>query len=120
MEILWYTNPAANFQHWPQTKPIKGDGGANWIDRGCISPQKVDGAGPEVSHLVAEYEAASGAKDATVNSNHHEQTMKAQQVFLEKADKLTRVLQDFGNPFKEESRYLLETQRISPNRVLLN
>ena len=64
-------------------------------------------AGPEVSHLVAEYEAASGAKDATVNTNHHEQTVKAQQVFLEKADKLTRVLQDFGNPFKEESRYLL-------------
>ena len=70
-------------------------------------PLKVDGAGPEVSHLVAEFEAASRAKDATVNTNHHEQTVKAQQVFLEKADKLTRVIQDFGNPFQEELSDLL-------------
>ena len=34
-------------------------------------------AGPEVCHLVSEYEAASGAKDATVNTNHHEQTVQA-------------------------------------------
>ena len=35
-------------------------------------------AGPEVSHLVSEYEAASGAKDATVNTNYHKQTVQAQ------------------------------------------
>ena len=37
--------------------------------------------GPEVSHLVSKYEAPSGAKDTTVNTNHHEQTMQAQRFF---------------------------------------
>ena len=64
-------------------------------------------AGPEVSHLVSEYEAASGAKDATVNTNHHEQTVQAQRGFLEKSGKLTEVFEDMGNPFQEESSDLL-------------
>ena len=64
-------------------------------------------AGPEVSHLVSEYETASGAKDATVNTNHHEQTVQAQRGFLEKSGKLTRVLEDMCNSFQEESSDLL-------------
>ena len=38
--------------------------------------------------------------------NHHEQTPKVQQVFLERVDKLFQVFTDTGNPFKEESRDL--------------
>ena len=64
-------------------------------------------SGPEVSHLVSEYEAASGAKYATVNTNHHEQTVQAQRGFLEKSGKPTRALEDMGNPFQEESSDLL-------------
>ena len=63
--------------------------------------------GPEVSQLVAQYEIASEAKETVVHTNHHEQTPKAQQFFLERVDKLFQVFTDMGNPFKEESRDLL-------------
>ena len=99
---------------------IKGDGGAIGLTEDASALRRWMVAGPEVSHLVAEYEAASGAMDATVNTKHHEQTMRAQQVFLEKADKLTRVLQDFGNPFQEESSDLLslDTKDIAQSSAL--
>ena len=35
-------------------------------------------AGPEVSRLVAEYEVAANAKDATKSTSHHERTKQAQ------------------------------------------
>ena len=64
-------------------------------------------AGPEVSQRVAQYEIASEAKETVVHTNHHEQTPTAQQVFIERVDKLFQVFADMGNPFKEESRDLL-------------
>ena len=51
-------------------------------------------AGPEVSHLVADYEIASGTKEATKGSIHHERTMQAQRAFLDKVNRLTNVLHD--------------------------
>ena len=64
-------------------------------------------AGPEVSHLVAEYEVAANTKDATESTSHHERTMQAQRAFLEKVGKLSNVLHDMGNPFQEELGDLL-------------
>ena len=64
-------------------------------------------AGPEVSQLVAQYEIASEDKETVVHTNHHEQTTKAQQVFLERVDTFFQVFTDMGNPFKQESRDLL-------------
>ena len=48
-------------------------------------------AGLEVSQLLAQYEIASEAKETVVHTNHHEQTPNAQQVFLERSDKLFQV-----------------------------
>ena len=64
-------------------------------------------AGPEVSQLVAQYEIASEAYETIVHTNHHEQTPKVQQVFLERVDKLFQVFTDMGNHFKQEGRDLL-------------
>ena len=64
-------------------------------------------AGPEVSHLVAQYEVLSGAKDAKRSTIHNERTIPAQRVFLEKVGRLTKVIHDLGNPFQEESNDLL-------------
>ena len=64
-------------------------------------------AGPEVSHLVAQYEAASGTKEGIEHTSHHEQTERAQRMFLEKVEKLSQAMIDMGNPFQEESRDLL-------------
>ena len=88
---------------------IKGDGGVIGMTENPSALRNWTVTGPEVSHLVCEYEAASGAKyhDATVNTNHHEQTVQAQRGFLEKSGKLTRVLKDMGHPFQEELSDLL-------------
>ena len=61
-------------------------------------------AGPEVSHLVAQYEAACGTKEGTEHTSHHEETERVQRVFLEKVEKLSQAMKDMGNPFQEESR----------------
>ena len=64
-------------------------------------------SGPEVSYLVAQYEALSQAKDATQNTRHHEQTERNQRLFMDKVNKLTKVIGDLGNPFLKESKDLL-------------
>ena len=54
-------------------------------------------AGPELSHLIAGYEAMSGVKDAAISSKQHEQTLSAQRSFLEK----TEALHTMGNLSKK-------------------
>lgn len=73
---------------------IKGDGGAIGVTEDPSALRRWMVAGPEVSRLVSEYEAASEAKDATVNTSIHEQTMKTPKEFLYKAVKLTRTVGD--------------------------
>ena len=58
-------------------------------------------AGPELSRLLAAYEAVSGKKDAAVDSKHHEQTLSAQRSFPEKVEALFRVLKEMSNPFQD-------------------
>ena len=64
-------------------------------------------AGPQVSHLVAQYAAASEAKEGAKQTSHHEQTERAQNVFVENVDKLFQTLLHMGNPFQEDSCDLL-------------
>ena len=64
-------------------------------------------AGPELSCLIAGYEAMLGVKDAAISSKHHEQTLSAQRSFLGKAEALHTVLKEMGNPFQEDSADLL-------------
>ena len=67
-------------------------------------------AGPELSHLIAEYEAMPGVQDAS----HQQQaswadqvTLSAQRSFREKAEALLIVLKEMGNPFQDDSADLL-------------
>ena len=64
-------------------------------------------AGPEVSRLGAEYEAASEVKDVNERVTNHEQTEQMQHVFFEKVDNWYNVMKEMGNPFQEESTELL-------------
>lgn len=63
--------------------------------------------GPEVSHLIVQYEAASQAKERGEHTNRHEQTIGVQRMFLEKVEKLSQIMTDMGNPFQEEIQDLL-------------
>lgn len=86
---------------------IKADGGAVGVTEDPSALRRWMIAGPQVSQLVSEYEAASEAKEAAEQTSHHEQTPRAQKVFLEKVLKLTQVLKELGNPFQEDSGDLL-------------
>eukprot|EP00745_Piridium_sociabile_P026549 TRINITY_DN4240_c0_g1_i3.p1 TRINITY_DN4240_c0_g1~~TRINITY_DN4240_c0_g1_i3.p1 ORF type:complete len:1496 (-),score=398.92 TRINITY_DN4240_c0_g1_i3:837-5324(-) len=93
--------------HEQNNAVIKGDGGAIGLteDPGALRRWMV--AGPEVSRLVAGYQAMSCVKDATITNKHHEQTPSAQRSFLEKKKALQAVMKEMGNPFQEESADLL-------------
>ena len=59
-------------------------------------------AGPEVSRLLAAYEAMPGTIDTRIDSRHQKATVGAQTAFFENAKAMTAVLQDMGNPFQDE------------------
>ena len=94
---------------------IKGDGGAIGVTEDPSALRRWMIAGPEVSHLVAQYEVACGAKMSAEHTSHHEETERAQRVFLEKVEKFSKAMQDMGNPFQEDNRDLrtLDTNDIA-------
>ena len=81
--------------HEQNNAVIKGDRGAVGLteDPGALWRWMV--AGPELSRLIAGYEAMLGVKDAAISSKHHEQTLSAQKSFLEKA----HCVKGDGQPF---------------------
>ena len=94
---------------------IKADGGAIGVTENPSALRRWMVAGPEVSHLVEQYETVAGTKEHTEHTSHHEQTEQAQQMFLEKVGKLSQTMTDMGNPFQEASRDLfsLDTKDIA-------
>lgn len=63
-------------------------------------------AGPEVNHLLSQYEADVQSQESEEQTIHHEQRPQAQKTFMERVNKLSNCLQDLGNPFEEEGPYL--------------
>ena len=76
-------------------------------------------AGPQVSHIVAQYAAASEATDGAKQTSHHERTEGAQKVLLENVYKLFQSFIGICNTFQEDSSDLLSpyTTVISPPSV---
>ena len=115
-----YSALAIDQAHEQNNAVIKGDGGAIGLTEDPSALRRWMVAGPEVSRLVAGYEAMSGMKDATYSSRHHEQTLSAQKSFFENVKSLSAVMQEMGNPFQEESADLLvlDTKNIAdPSRA---
>ena len=97
--------------HEQNNADINGDGGAVWLTEDPRALRRWMVAGPELSRLIAGYEAMSGVKDAAISSKHHEQTLRAQRSFLEKTDALHTMLKEMGKPFQEDSADLLVQDR---------
>jgi len=98
---------------------IKCDGGAIGVTEDPSALRRWMIAGSEVSHLVAQYESASEAKDANENTKHHEQTEHTQKAFFDKVQKLYTVMKDMGNPFMDETGdlFTLDTKSIANHSV---
>ena len=100
-----YSAMSIDQAHEQTNAVIKGVGGAIGLTEDPSALRRWMVAGPEVSHWVSQYEAASKAKDVTEGTDHHEQREKTQRLFHEKVGRLT--IQDMGNPFQEDSGDLL-------------
>ena len=62
-------------------------------------------SGPAILQLVQTFEFS--ARDQTQKSPHHDDTPSAQKKFLEDVKEMTKTIEDFGNPFLEESKELV-------------
>jgi len=82
-------------------------GGAVGITENPSALRKWMVAGPEVSQLVAHYEAASETKETAEYISHHEQAPRSQRRFIEQVDKFFQAVNGLGNPFQEESQDML-------------
>eukprot|EP00058_Branchiostoma_floridae_P021206 XP_002606696.1 hypothetical protein BRAFLDRAFT_72537 [Branchiostoma floridae] len=102
-----FSGMAIDQAHEQANAVIKADGGAVGVTEDPSALRRWMIAGPQVSHLVEQYEAASEAKEAVEPTSHHNQTSQAQRVFMENVKKLTQVLKELSNPFQEETRDLL-------------
>ena len=94
--------------HEQNNAVIKGDGGsAIGLTEDPAALRRWMVADPEVSRLLAAYEAMSGTIDTQNDSRHHEATFCAQTTIFENVKAVTTVFQDMGNPFQDESSHLL-------------
>ena len=82
---------------------IKGDGGAVDVTEDASALRRWIVVGPEVSHLIAQYETASEIKDAYVrtapcaHSTPYTGSTHTKK-FLDRVNKLHAVMKDIGNP----------------------
>ncbi len=64
-------------------------------------------SGPQMACMVQEFEDIAGIGSHKESLHHHEQTAGTQLSFLKEVKSLVSVLKLFGNPFMEQSSYLL-------------
>ena len=76
--------------------------------------------GPEVAHVINEFEEAENHVKKSANFRHHEQVRSVQASFVMEVKSLTNTIQDLGNPFADKSNNLLvlDTKDIVGNLVV--
>lgn len=69
---------------------------------------------PEIARTVTEYEEQLPSEK--MSTKHHKQILSVQNTFLKNVDNLVNVIEELGNPFKEDSADLLaiDTKDIMP------
>ena len=64
-------------------------------------------AGPEITRMVKEFEDSSLRKQVTKDTENRHHEPAVQEAFLNDVRSLTKVIEELGNPFREESQDLL-------------
>ena len=108
--------------HEQNNKCVKGDGGAIGLTENTSELRRWMVAGPEISRLIAEFEAAmeEDQDHAKAPLRHHEQFKSIQSTFEKQVLDLVTVVETMGNPFDEDSLDLLvlDTRDIVDQRVI--
>ena len=99
---------AIDHAHEQNNAVVKGDGGAIGLTQNPRALLRLMVAGPEIARTIDGFETA--CLDNHIgrdNGRHHEHTMAVQVTFASDVQALVEVIEDLGNPFKEESGDLL-------------
>ena len=102
-----YSAIAIDQAHEQNNAVVKGDGGAIGLTEDPQALRRWMVAGPEVSRLLANYEATFMDKETKTVQEHHEQSHSTQKRFFQKVKQLSDVMEEMGNPFEEDSSELL-------------
>ena len=81
---------------------MKGDGGAVGLTEDPAALRRWMVSGPEISRLVSQFEDGS-CRRRNADDKHHDDSDSMQRDFLTKVKRLKDVIEDYGNPFLEES-----------------
>ena len=106
--------------HEQNNKCVRGDGGVIGLTENTSELRRWMVAGPDISRLVAEFEAAMEEYHAKApDLRHHEQVKNIQSTFEKQVLDLVTVVETRGNPFDEDSLDLLvlDTRDIVHQRV---
>lgn len=111
-----FSKIALDHNHEQENEMIKVDGGA------IESPAALQCwmvAGPEIARAVNEFESAYEVRKPA-NTCHHEQVSSVQKAFAKDVQNLIEVIDEMGNPFREDSTDLLvlDTKEIVPKSVV--
>ena len=94
---------------------VKGDGGAVGLTENPSALRRWMISGPEMARLVSEFEASMTTEVEFQGADHHEVQRSFQVSFFKDVKSLVTTIEDFGNPFLEESEDLivLDTKEIA-------
>jgi len=102
--------------HEQNNAAIKGDGGAVGLTDNPSALQRWMVAGPEVARLIREFQNETDSFNKPPNTRHHNQSASVQSAFVKDVQSMVNVMEDFGNPFTDDSQDLLvlDTKEIAP------
>ena len=94
---------------------VKGDGGAVGLTENPSAHRRWMISGPEMARLVSEFEASMTTEVEVQGADHHEVQRSFQVSFFKDVKSLVTTIDDFGNPFLEESEdfIVLDTKEIA-------
>ena len=100
--------------HEQNNAAIKGDGGAVGLTDNPSALRRWMVAGPEVARLIEEFQDSK--QDRPQTTKHHDQLSSVQTAFLKDVQSMIKVMEEFGNPFEEDSQDLLvlDTKEVAP------
>ena len=86
---------------------IKGDGGAVGLTDNPSALWRWMVAGPEVARIIKEFQDETDSGMISQDTRDHDQSASVQAAFFKDVQSMVNVMEDFGNPFEEESQDLL-------------
>ena len=94
---------------------VKGDGGTVGLTENPSALRRWMISGPEMARIVSEFEASMTTEVEVQGADHHEVQRSFQVSFFNDVKSLVTTIEDFGNPFLEESEDLivLDTKEIA-------